>query len=249
MRERPILFSSPMVRAILEGRKTQTRRTVKPQPAFDPHREQWSWENKAGHIAWSGTRPQAAALLGAREICPYGQPGDRLWVRETWRVGAWRDDGRMAFDFAASPELVRTPWCSPAEDVFRQLVEQSDDDCSKAGTAMDAEGHWKWEHGRSPCRWRPSIYMPRWASRLTLEVLSVRVERLQAISEEDAKAEGVEPAPFCKASRPAGLEHVEAFEDLWDSINADRAPWASNPWVWCVEFRPLAAEAVAEASP
>jgi hypothetical protein len=92
-----------------------------------------------------------------------------------------------------------------------------------------------------PARWRPSIYMPRWASRITLEITSVRVERLGDISEDDARAEGVAPVPFCKAGRRDGLEHVEAFENLWDRINGKRASWASNPWVWVVAFQRAAA--------
>jgi hypothetical protein len=85
--------------------------------------------------------------------------------------------------------------------------------------------------------WRSPLFMPRWASRLTLEVTDVRVERLQEISEEDARAEGVQPAPFCKAGRPNGMEHVEAFENLWESINGKVFPWSSDPPVWVVSFR------------
>jgi len=226
VKERPILFSAPMVRAILEGRKTQTRRTVKPQPAFDPHREQWSWENKAGHIAWSGTRPQAAALLGAREICPYGQPGDRLWVRETWGLARPLRDSEGVVD----DELEWSGSIPKADPRGKRLM---DDWC--VGYAADGcEG-----------RMRPSIHMPRWASRLTLEVTGVRVERLQDISEEDALAEGVGALSY------GGAEDIwlgdgedtrdprVAFRWLWDSINGGRPwrCWDDNPWVWVVEFR------------
>jgi hypothetical protein len=95
--------------------------------------------------------------------------------------------------------------------------------------------------GRQPLPWVPNIFLPRWASRITLEVTEVRVQRLQEISEEGAKAEGVLPAPFCKAGRPDGMEHVEAFEDLWDSINGERpgCSWDANPWVWAISFRRL----------
>lgn len=142
---------------------------------------------------------------------PYGQPGDRLWVRETWRPEAskravgWElsypaDGARLFADLAVVPHTWRRPKAALTGNV-------------------------------------PGIHMPRWASRLTLDVTEVRVQRLQELSEEDAKAEGVQPAPFCKSGRPAGMEHVEAFEDLWQSINGERASWASNPWVWCVSFK------------
>lgn len=161
-KERPMIFSSGMVRALLAGRKTQTRRTAN----------------------------------------PYGVPGDRLWVRESIRrIG---------------------PAVGPEEYAASEFIADG------APTKADA---WPWKN-----KALPSIHLPRGLSRLTLEITSVRVERLQEISEEDATAEGCGPAPFCKAGRRAGLEHVEAFESLWESIHGARA-WAANPWVWCVAFR------------
>lgn len=148
-----------------------------------------------------------------------GMPGDRLWVRETW----YDDNG------------LRDP-----DDHSTELIEyRADHDCRswEAGCPCCDE------NGRS-C-WRPSIFLPRWASRLTLEVTALRVERLQSISEDDAKAEGVEAAPFCKAGRPQGLEHVESFECLWNRINGKRASWKLNPWVWVVSFQRIEQPAVA----
>lgn len=191
-RERPILFSGPMVRAILEGRKTQTRRVVRVRKPTD-------------HLVLAG--PYAASL------CPYGQPGDRLWVRETW---AWPGEEEVLY--RASHQHIQDKWRTDPN--YPQFV------------------------------WRPSIFMRRSQSRITLEVTSIRVERLQDISEGDAKAEGVRPseAPFTYGWENYGDQerrgeqvsyHAtarESFESLWDSINGDRANWESNPWVWVVSF-------------
>ena len=198
MKERPILFGAPMVRAILSGTKTQTRRAVKPQPThFNPV----GVPRRA--------RPDAPSSDVIR--CPYGQPGDRLWVRETF-CDDWHMD-RGVVEYRADGEL--------------------DSDMFDAG-----------------CTWRPSIHMPRWASRITLEVTDVRVERLQEISEADAIAEGVHPddaclpdddtsafsriGPVCNASFP-----VARYAALWESINGIGA-WEKNPLVWVIEFRRVA---------
>ena len=194
MKERPILFSGPMVRAILEGRKTQTRRVVKPQPA---------------HIAGIGTVLNIDTITG--KACPYGKPGDRLWVRETWD-GVRLDGGGALVSYRADGD-------KPVTD----------------------DG-----------RWHPSIHMPRWASRITLEVVSVRVERLNECSIQDALAEGV----LTDDEWPT--DPRDGYRSLWESINgpsirkrlrdgtvqmhspkrhvADYS-WDANPWVWVVEFR------------
>jgi hypothetical protein len=225
MKERPIIFSAPMVRAILEGTKTQTRRVMKPQPPeiLPAYAPKVYWPARDRHMTHGD--PDGAAYLqferpgdydGAHVMrggfgfrCPYGQPGDRLWVREAW---AWSGDGAIpAFDRVRKGEV----W-------FRADPERT-----------------------SPgIRWRPSIHMPRWASRITLEVTGVRVERLQDISEADALAEGVTPKwePGCSGRlmdalggfsfRPA----ASAYAELWEQINGPGA-WDANPWVWVVEFR------------
>jgi hypothetical protein len=176
MKERPILFSAPMVRALLGGSKTQTRRVVKPQP----DRGEWPWPDMsdAERSAWTTS-------------CPYGQPGDRLWVRETH------------MDLGAC-YLYRADAAAEQE---RAIVAP-----------------------RQP--WRPAIHMPRAASRITLEITGVRVERLQDISEADAVAEGVRNS----LHMPGGRFANENFAHLWWAINGDGS-WEANPWVWVVEFK------------
>ena len=207
MKERPILFSGPMVRAILDGRKTQTRRLCKVPAGYTMgERDDGSpWPYYVADISDDER--------GAWLPCPHGAPGDRLWVRETFALAPLRtepdpDDHDDWYPIYRADGDER-PWLSSL-----------DDDASEV---------------KPP--WKPSIFMPRWASRILLAITEVRVQRLQELTEADAEAEGVSPAPFCKSGRPSGMEHVEAFEDLWDEINGDRATWASNPWVFAISFR------------
>lgn len=249
MRERPILFSGPMVRAILSGAKTQTRRLMKPRPSDDfvPLAVEWYEPaiERADGLLDAG-RP-IFGVYGEEEgyRCPYGAPGDRLWVKETHSI----------VPCSAGVELYPDGW-----DRSRAPVRQA------AGVSQEGVRYratWDKTHGG---RWRPSIYMPRWASRITLEVSGVRVERLQAISEEDARAEGLKgvtkDGKLVKFGIPDrdgwpgqdddGWEWASwdadprvAFAGLWDEINGARAPWSSNPWVWVVEFRRVEAAAPA----
>ena len=219
MSERPILFSAPMARAILDGHKTQTRRVVKVGDTIEERDDGTRWPYFTTWTHGDDGSPWAS--------CPYGEPGDRLWVRETWRYADWTEDGQPWIRYAADDarrlcERVSSEWAARVADIWAEL--SSAENVSVDGRAADR-------------KWRPSIFLPRWASRITLAVTAVRVERLQEISEADAIAEGVlrtggraqlQPNHF----RPAR----ELFSELWDSINEDRAPWASNPWVWVVEF-------------
>lgn len=203
MKERPILFTGPMVRAILEGRKTVTRRVVKPQPDF------------LGSMVDPNTPFKTLdAGLHARITCPYGEPGDRLWVREAWAADAQVD--------AIAPSDL-----SQGEPIWYS----ADLSVRQTGCSMISKG-----------RVRPSIHMPRWASRILLELTAVRVERLQDISEEQALAEGVRGEP-CDHARQAcadigcwGDTAKGAFGFLWESLNGEGS-WAENPWVWVVEFK------------
>ena len=177
MTERPILFSAPMVRALLACAKTQTRRAAKLTAGAHV-------KEPGGHRRWHPADPEATLA------CPYGQPGDRLWVRET-------------FGFS--------------------------------GSGYIPDIHFRATNPEAPIlgRWHPSIHMRRIDSRITLEITSVRVERLQEISEADAQAEGITSAECLECDG-----FVNAFSKLWEQINGPGS-WDANPWVWAIEFRRL----------
>lgn len=204
MKERLILFSAPMIRAILDGRKTQTRRVVKHQfghlnnePWYPTGRVVSDLQTQPGSFMEFRHRQQdepgySGSKASTLVACPYGTPGDRLWVRETFHTV----DGERAFyraDYNHNPKGDK-------------------------------------EHG---IVWTPSIHMPRWASRITLKVTDVRVERLQDISEKDAWAEGCEGFDDDVSGGKSG--YCE-YAELWESING-KGSWEANPWVWVVEFR------------
>ena len=238
VKERPILFSAPMVRAILEGRKTVTRREVKCQP-----------HSKADIGSYGLGQPfiRNPDVTKPNPECPYGRPGDRLWVRETWQ------DVHPVQVIDRYSQLGRAGIPGPP-GVTYQTIYRADGEYPKV--------HYTHEH---PYRciepdpnhgflgaadsgwtgWTPSIHMPRWASRILLEITDVRVERLQDISEEQAKAEGVrlytDHAELGDWWHVEGIETYSAdprksFELLWSSVGGD---WQANPWVWVVEFKPV----------
>lgn len=215
MTSRPILFSAPMVRAILDGRKRQTRRVVKPQPkpGLSPG-HMWRREDKSGFTFCCHDGDFERCEEAQRIACPYGQPGDQLWCRETWDFRPWTD--------RTHPNRVRVAYAADGEQ--REFDAPSDWD----PTLYNYE------------RWRPSIHMPRWVSRITLAVESVRVERLQDISEEDARAEGADPYTYATPDN-GHLTHPyhRGFARLWDEINGKRADcrWEDNPWTWVLNFR------------
>lgn len=223
MKERPILFSGPMVKALLDGRKTQTRRIAK---VTDQN-------CKAGFISpLAGHAPRRPAEHIS--YCPYGKPGDRFWVKETWRVGAWdQDQGFIAVDYRADG-YARQEWLDPDDpDVFEKLWIESSDEASDAEVPYDSNGEYHWKPGEAPTKWRPSIFMYRWASRITLELTGVRVERLQDISEADALAEGY---PHPADHIPGNGSPQGWYSGVWDSINGPNA-WHKNPWVWVLAFK------------
>lgn len=233
MKERPILFSGPMVRAILEGRKTQTRRVVKPQSDTEIHGEPY-W-----NVGGFRFRPHAQPQVSGNPIkCQFGQPGDRLWVRETFQEFFDDEipDGRT--------RAVRGHMGVPAQP----------NRISYVAFRADGEIPASAEHGEA--LWRPSIFMRRWASRITLEVTAVRVERLQDISDDDAELEGITRERGIVGCHCNGGVHTEvmgdlyfsdmggdgfefassAYRQLWESINGPGS-WAANPWVWVIEFK------------
>jgi hypothetical protein len=198
---RPMLYSAPMVRALLDGTKTQTRRVLKVQPPTgttqfctyhypDPRKHHWAMDDDS--------------LLDFAVPCRYGEPGDQIWVRENH----------------APPQ----PDCWGAWDAWMR----DDTKSPKPIIHYQADGGEPWVE-----KWRPSIHMPRWASRITLEITQVRVERLQDISRGDAMAEG---CPF--PNMAAGPDPRQWYAELWDQINGPGA-WALNPWVWAVSFKRL----------
>lgn len=217
MKERPILFSGPMVRAILEGRKTVTRRIVNDR-------------SRCGyaHSEIASIEPGGFTTVSGIEFSwdtPYGEPGDRLWVRETW----------CPLDGDYKP-IGRNQHVTPGGII------------SWRADHLDPKGD------AGPLEWRPSIFMPRWASRIALDVTGVRVERLHEISNQDAMREGI-PQMYGEARigglipEPTTMEQwetardrwdnstsAENFSRLWDRINGERAPWTSNPLVWVLDF-------------
>lgn len=202
MKEIPILFNAPMVRAILEGRKTQTRRIIPEQPNIDPQTGDWLW---AYGKPYESVVPIERYVESRLLSCKYGKPGDRLWVRETYRKNELKTG--WPYEYRATEEQDLTPTDGP---------------------------------------WKPSIFMPRDASRITLEVKNVRVERLHDISKADAIAEGIErfrPVPgdgdpttkYKDASGKWISDPIQAYKTLWESINGPGS-WDENPWVWVVKF-------------
>jgi hypothetical protein len=220
-----------MVRAILDGRKTMTRRIVRlpKHPVTGIHYSE-SGNCEDGRPGWlasnvdSGYFEPAECWNESRISCPFGTAGDRLWVRETWG-----DADRYSQDHENEVPFVT---CYKAD--FSAL---SHTDPPTPVPAYDITT-WNW----SKQKWRPSIHMPRLASRLTLEVTSVRVERLQDITREDAISEGIEANDEDGVTYygPYGKGHCDpraALRIIWDEINGERASWDSNPWVWVVSFR------------
>jgi hypothetical protein len=219
MKERPILFSAPMVRAILDGSKTQTRRVA---PVLLPG------ISKDYIFAGSTEEWQIKRALQ----CRYGQPGDRLWVRETWQ--AWHKTGHEYDEW--EPISVKAATASKRIDF-------------ECGPTCDAIEYKATSESTGP--WTPSIHMPRWASRINLEITGVRVERLQEISEAGALSEGIERStweyscePYRNYRKPAMAPGENcssprtSFMTLWESINGPGS-WDLNPWVWVIEFKKI----------
>ena len=209
MKERPILFTGEMVRAILDSRKTQARRLVKPQPEPIPGDV---WKDKRipsdRQFWWPSKRAgQMVELRDMSAVAPLGTIGDRLWVRETFRI--YRSSVECAcYDDCRCASMDGKP-------LYRASDPSPDDD-----------------------KWTPSIHMPRWASRIDLEITAVRVERVQYITDEDSKKEGVIWKSHVADEESGNLEPYEdapdAFKRLWQSIYGN---WDANPWVWVYEFR------------
>jgi hypothetical protein len=230
---RPILFSAPMIRALLDGRKTQTRRILK--QAHDTAGKDTAWAvcpaKESGWIAWFG-QPRKAVEQFTKEAyghgfpCPYGHPGDLLWVRESFGY-----------------------YCSFMGDVLPNapiLYRADQDSCGQYPVVLPGEKDITLVNDREP--WKPSIHMPRLVSRLTLEITDVRVERLQDISEADAMAEGIDiplpdkyGCPYRSPKHSDGKHRIgdnayTMYRDLWNDIHGKDA-WQQNPWIWALTFK------------
>lgn len=228
MTERGMIFNAEMVRAILAGRKTQTRRIMAPQPEPCPRGGHWRPSNvfktmlhvedemQNGKGGWGG-------LVG--DACPFGDVGDRIWVRETFQ-GPLLNYEQMDEYLEDSSKFEKPEFCQYAADGGHRPEYQDADDNLRHG-------------------WRPSIHMPRWASRILLEITNVRVERLNAISEEDVDAEGfagdypTSVFPNLFPGEPKDWSHLsmrDCYGVLWKSIYGEES-WKANPWVWVIEFK------------
>lgn len=212
-KERPILFSAPMIRALLAGRKTQTRRLLDPLRHGLPSDDRGGWTYATGAGDWGGMSRKERGGTSSYPLprCPYGVAGDRLWVRETWQYADWTEDGYPFIRYAADDarrlcDNIPAEWADRVNDTWATLSDSSN-------VAIDQRA--------ADRKWRLGIFLPRWASRLTLEVTDVRVERLQSISEEDAKAEGAQ------RHDGHGVGHTgfvwptarDSFARLWTRIN------------------------------
>lgn len=213
------------VQAILEGRKTQARRIVKPQPYIDGQGN-FCWNGRNFGQDFNGPHIQEIASpipssKTKRVHCPFGKPGDRLWVREAHAEVLLPDIpiGRFIGPQGTSGIPARPEW--PSYVIYRADGEMPN-------------VQWHCEGDSQPVRWTPSTRMPRWASRILLEITAVRIERLNDISEDDALAEGV---TFKNPVKPGHASRMgrEAFAELWQSINGPDS-WDENPWVWVIEF-------------
>lgn len=249
MTERPILFSGEMVRAILEDRKTQTRRIVKLPADVTEGPRYWTTPTGRPQEGYADPGVNYWTPSGNHiDRCPYGFRGDHLWVRETWQdvhplqvaEGRYSQEGRAGIP---GPPIVQYRTIYRADGEYPRIHFNHPD-----GTHVDDRPYRSVCTGEDCTRshlhpeeafhgWTPSIYMPRWACRLTLEITEIRVARLQDISEDDAIAEGCDAVSMDAVPRQATWSRKQDFAQLWDSLNAKRAPWNSNPWVWVVSFR------------
>jgi hypothetical protein len=223
---RPILFQPEMVRAILDGRKLMTRRVINPQPyKRTKGGHAWMWKRADGRHIPNGPRSVCGGSLetvisSIAEYCPFGQAGDRLWVRETWVSSAYghlppNESGDLRIEYIADRGV--------------QYFHAAKEDGSVRFRTRERVK-------------RPSIHLPRWASRITLEITGIKVERLQDISEEDAAAEGLETNGICfkdyskHGSAICNQTARSSFFTLWEKIHGEEA-WDKNEWVWAISFR------------
>ncbi|HFT3337686.1 hypothetical protein [Klebsiella pneumoniae] len=242
MKERGMIFNAEMVRAILDGRKTQTRRVMNVQPESNQfgllHITSSTKRSDIGKYHWAESNATGNHVRSKLFSCPLGSVGDRIWVRETWAI-LGNEDG-CCIDW--EEKICKGDERSAAR-IYRASCEQKPNNYGLWSIPDDADWKPYTKDYQYEGAWRPSIHMPRWASRILLEITDVRVERLNAISEEDARAEGIidggclncgEPEP-CGCANPEP-DATDAFAYLWQSIYGQEN-WNANPWVWVIEFK------------
>lgn len=224
----PTIFSGPMVLSILSGIKSQTRRIIKPE-----------WLRC---LDLEDTDDQIKAL----SMCPYGKPGDQLWVRETWKIGSFMEGEPVTFQYRADGKeaeenrFARAPENTiKYEDWYERICYQSSDQLLSMGwSKMDRDGCYEWEWGKSPLPWRSPIFMPRWASRITQEIISIKIQRLNEMTDTDAREEGAPASISLGWDGNRVRSYLESFIDIWDKLNADRGyGWIDNPYVWVINFK------------
>jgi hypothetical protein len=245
MKQIPILFSAAMVQAILAFLKTMTRR-LKGLEVLNEWPSSWVHDGSKMHVNekgqlmfnfWNSNDGRRIEIS-----CPYGKPGDVLWVRENFRVNSWvPDDGEVTFRYEADGKISDYIYIDD-DDRFNKYWEQSCSDLADAGYIIDEDENYK-DYDYKALRLRPNIFMPKEAARIWLEVTDIRVERLQDITERDVLAEGA--GQEVRQMWLFGLDkngrdevYRRSFQRLWKSINGAEY-WNSNPWVWCVSFRVL----------
>lgn len=235
--------------SILGDRKIHTRRVVKPQPkhfqslsTHDPM-QLYRTSKEPGYQL----KNKEFCMIGFPAMmkeCPYGKIGDRLWVRETWKINGWPEE--LGFGIKYKDEKILWRDCPDIEDdIYERYSVECSDECDNAGIKIDPlTEEYDLEGKECPTRWRPSIFMPRWASRITLEITNIKVEKLQDISPEDCAKEGIVLTDTIEDKYrrgKAGISFNELiifrFLELWDRINKKTYPWDSNPWVWVIEFK------------
>lgn len=251
MTERPILFSSPMIKAILEGRKTQTRRLINPQPdhlqrhewrgelIYEGEHRLWCWKRHTFENLWD-EHVRDADRMELSCMSSYGVVGDRLWVRETWR--SWTQNNCHQHEDDPDEDAGCGEHCNQTYVAYRatpRVGYRPVPDKQRICYLDDSSPLERNKELLGP--WRPSIFMPRMFSRITLEITDVRVQRLHEISEADARAEGCRGVHGAVGQTIPGppLTARDDFAGLWDRINGKRVPWESSPWVWAISFRRL----------
>jgi hypothetical protein len=262
MSERPILFLPALLPAILDGRKTQTRRIIKPQPILVGNTWTWPEDGRNSKASWADFIRDPSR--GMERFCPYGHAGDRLWIKEPWQYYDWDEDGRPKIRYRLDDA---TAWCDPPDEWTDRIGD--------IWVELSEPVNYNIDRRACDRRWRSPMFMPRWACRTTLEIVNVRVERVQDISEDDARAEGVDPL-FTEAEMARhpdlaitareswtnylwhgrwgkyGMGNAKSdawpyqfsgykdprlsYSSLWEAINGPGS-WDANPWVWAITFR------------